>query len=237
MDDSEFMHRVAHDLKAPLNGISSLIDFLAKDYGDRLDAAGLDQIELIQRLAARGVTSIEALRLLARVERAALTSRRVDLGDMASQLALTVAGRSADARVSFHLGADLPCVLADRTLTSILLDRLLSNAILYNERRDRHVWFDRVAMPSRDLPSGHDAYAVRDDGIGIPARHHDDVFDMFRRLHAHDKYRGGVGAGLTVARAIVARHGGTMWIESAAGAGTTIVFTLPIAVDRVEAGV
>ncbi len=70
------------------------------------------------------------------------------------------------------------------------------------------------------------ALYVRDAGIGIAPEHHEEVFELFRRLHHRDDFGGGCGAGLTLARRIVERHGGVIWIESELGQGTTVNFTL-----------
>lgn len=69
-------------------------------------------------------------------------------------------------------------------------------------------------------------YYVRDNGIGIDTRFHTDIFRIFKRLHGRKEYSGGVGAGLTIVKRIVERHGGSIWLESAVGAGTTFYFTL-----------
>jgi signal transduction histidine kinase len=70
--------------------------------------------------------------------------------------------------------------------------------------------------------------AVRDNGIGIRDKHLDAIFRIFKRLHAPGKYGGGSGAGLTIVRKIVERHGGTIRVESLYGQGTTFLVTLPI---------
>ena len=69
-------------------------------------------------------------------------------------------------------------------------------------------------------------FYVRDNGIGIPEKHHDAVFRIFKRLHGRDKFGGGTGAGLTIVKKIVERHHGRIWLESSAGEGTTFYFTL-----------
>ena len=79
-------------------------------------------------------------------------------------------------------------------------------------------------------------FYVRDDGIGIEPRHHETVFRLYKRLHARDAYGGGTGAGLTIVQRIVERHGGRVWIDSAAGEGTTVWFTLGTGEARRAAG-
>src|SRR5262245_29927391 len=76
------------------------------------------------------------------------------------------------------------------------------------------------------LVSPSPVFYVRDNGIGIPERHYESVFGIFKRLHERDQFGGGVGAGLTIVKKIVKRHNGRIWIESSVGVGTTVYFTL-----------
>ena len=107
------------------------------------------------------------------------------------------------------------------SLTAIFTN-LIVNAVKYNnlpagERQVEIGW-----RSERDRR----VFFVRDNGIGIAERHLEQVFQIFRRLHAREEF-GGTGAGLTIARRIAERLGGRIWAESdGPGKGTTVLFTL-----------
>ncbi len=76
---------------------------------------------------------------------------------------------------------------------------------------------------------------VKDNGIGIPAEHHQTVFKMFKRLHGREEFGGGMGAGLALVKKIVERHRGRVWIEPTKNVGTTVCFTLGSEAHAVDA--
>ena len=86
---------------------------------------------------------------------------------------------------------------------------------------------DEIPAAARErIGQAEQLFWVRDNGIGIREKHLEFVFGLFKRLHARDAHGGGSGAGLTIVRKIVERHGGTVWAESTYGEGTTFFFTL-----------
>jgi signal transduction histidine kinase len=121
----------------------------------------------------------------------------------------------------------LPSVLGDPVRLAEVLHNLIGNALKYNDKPERWVELDYQELDAPGDAPPMVAIAVRDNGIGIAPEHAQDVFRLFRRLHARAAYGGGIGAGLTIARRIVERHGGQMWLESIIGGGTTFWFTLP----------
>ena len=114
----------------------------------------------------------------------------------------------------------LPTVTADATQLGQLFQNLLSNAMMYCQTRPNvHVSATR-----------HDheyVFSVRDNGIGVPPEHVEDIFFMLKRLHSADEYQG-TGVGLAICKRIVERHGGRIWVDSLHEQGSEFLFTLPI---------
>jgi light-regulated signal transduction histidine kinase (bacteriophytochrome) len=80
----------------------------------------------------------------------------------------------------------LPAVRADRVRVGEIFYNLIVNAMKYNDKADK--W---IEIGWRENPAGPPVFYVRDNGIGIPEKHHDSVFRIFKRLHGRDKYGGG----------------------------------------------
>ena len=117
-------------------------------------------------------------------------------------------------RVEVRVPRPLPAVRADRVRVGEIFYNLIVNAMKYNDKADK--W---IEIGWRENPAGPPVFYVRDNGIGIPEKHHDAMFRIFKRLHGRDKYGGGTGAGLTIVKKIIERHHGRIWLESSAGRG------------------
>ena len=215
-----FSYSIAHDLRAPLRGMNGFAQILLDEYGDKLDADGLDALHEIRNNAVRMSALIDALLGLSRVTRTEIRRVRIDLGQLARSLADRLAtaeqGRAVDLRV-----ADGLIVWADAALTRTLLENLISNAWKFTAS----VGEPRVEVGAVEV-DGRRAFFVRDNGAGFDMAHAGRLFGAFQRLHAERDYPG-TGIGLATAQRIVHRHGGTIWAEGKVGGGATFFFTLP----------
>jgi light-regulated signal transduction histidine kinase (bacteriophytochrome) len=114
----------------------------------------------------------------------------------------------------------LPSIMGDRSQLVQLMQNLIGNGLNY--RGDQPPRIDISAKRSE----AEWTFSVRDNGIGIDPKHHEQIFEIFKRLHDEKEYPG-TGIGLAVCRRVVNRHGGRIWVESAPGRGSTFCFTIP----------
>jgi light-regulated signal transduction histidine kinase (bacteriophytochrome) len=199
--------------------VASYVQLLATRYEGRLDTDADEFIAFAREGAVRAQQLINGLLDLSRVGtrggELVPTDARAVLDRALKSLALAI----HDAGASVTTGA-LPTVSADPgQLESVFLN-LVSNAIKFRGTIAPEV---HVSAEPGDREW---IFAVRDNGVGIDAEYFDRIFVIFQRLHPRDAYPG-TGMGLALARKIVERHGGRIWVESEPGEGSTFFFTLP----------
>jgi signal transduction histidine kinase len=225
-DLEQFAYVASHDLQEPLRALSGMVQLLRQRYRDQLDARGIEYIDHAVEAAARMQALIGALLSFSRIDRAAGPRQAVDMNDVLTHALanLAVALREAQAEV---MAEPLPPVVADAAQLTQVLQNLIGNAVKFRGEHPPQIRIDVT-------PLAHAwQFHVRDNGIGIDPEYFDRIFVIFQRLHGRRDY-GGMGIGLALCKKIVERHGGRIWVESAAGAGATFYFTLPR--DQEESG-
>ncbi|TNE41762.1 MAG: PAS domain-containing sensor histidine kinase [Sphingomonadales bacterium] len=217
----EFAYIASHDLKEPLRGLCNNAIFLKEDFGDRLDENGIRRLDRISFLSDRMERLVNDLLYYSRLGRQAMAVRETDLNTVIAEIAEMIEATPHTGTVRIDVPAPLPVIVCDRPRITELFRNLIGNAIKYNDKADKRIeigW-------SRDR-DGPPVFHVRDNGIGIEPRFHEEIFRIFRRLNNEDDAVRGSGVGLTFVRRIIERHGGTIWLESEPGSGTTFHFIL-----------
>lgn len=217
-----FAYIASHDLKEPLRGIHNYANFLMEDYTETLNDEGVAKLETLVRLTQRMEDLINSLLHFSRLGRIELLRQTVNLDELVQQVIATLAIARPHSEIEFRILHPLPRIECDRDQVNELFTNLISNAIKYNDKPEKWVEIGGLAGEAAENLT----FYVRDNGIGIPQEHQEKIFQIFRRLHGRDDFGGGTGAGLTIARKIVERHGGRIWVESIPNQGTTFYFTL-----------
>lgn len=218
LDLQQFAFVASHDLKTPLRSIGGFMQVLQKKYADRLDEDALSLIQRTLKATGRLENLTEDLLSYARLNSEIKPHVMVDCNEAVGDAIALLDAVINSTRAVVTLG-NLPTLRGNRTQLVQLFLNLLSNGIKYC--RDRSPVIHLSAEKIRD----EWIFSVADNGIGIDASHHDKIFEVFKRLH-NEKEFPGTGIGLALCRRIVENHGGTIWVSSVLGQGSTFSFSI-----------
>ena len=223
-DLNSFAHIAAHDLREPLRGIHNFSRFLREDFGERMDPESLRKLDTITALSGRVDFLIEALLHYSEVGRMEVKVIDTSLDRLLDEALQGLEVLLTDNQVQVRRPQSLPTLRCDPVLTREVFANLVTNAVKYTPQADKQIEISwREGRPEANERGP--VISVRDNGIGIRPKHHEEIFQIFRRLHARDQYSGS-GVGLAIVKNVVERHGGRVWVESDLGQGTTFHFTL-----------
>jgi signal transduction histidine kinase len=210
-----FSNRVAHDLMEPLRTITAHVDRLAMKFPSE---EASHSVEFVRDAAGRMRAFIDNLLFYSRVTHGERPSIKLDCDELLDRAltALHEAILSSNAKISRD---PLPTLVSDPALEYVF-QNLVANAIKYRQP---------AVAPLVHISATKRAavweFSVRDNGIGIAPEYQVDIFKAFQRLHGNDVP--GNGLGLALVQKIIRTQGGTVWVESAPGLGSTFYFTVP----------
>lgn len=219
-DLEQFAYIASHDLQEPLRMVSSYVQLLGERYKGKLDQDADDFIGYAHDGATRMQQLINDLLRFSRVGTRGGEFRLIELEDVFAQAVenLKITIEEKDAKITH---GPLPQVYGDGRQLTQVMQNLIENAVKFrgSTAPEAHV-FART--------QGNECLCcVKDNGIGIAPEHHKKLFLLFQRLHSRREYPG-TGIGLAICKRVVERHGGKIWVESAAGEGSTFCFTIPL---------
>ncbi|GEM_PF-1620301 len=216
----QFSYVVSHDLQEPLRTIASFLRLLERRYDDKLDDDGRQFIGFAVDAAHRQQAMIQSLLEYSRIGTRGRPFADTDMNKVATMAKDNLAVAISESGGQVDIGA-LPHVVADETQMVSLLQNLIGNALKY--RREDVAPVIRIRAEDE---GERWVFSVADNGIGIDPQFFDRIFQVFQRLHTREKY-GGTGIGLALARKIIQRHGGDIWVQSEPGQGSVFSFSLP----------
>ena len=214
---SDFAYVVSHDLKAPLRAIGSLASWISSDYADKFDEDGREQMSLLRGRVKRMHDLIDGILQYSRVGRTKEQKVEVDLDSLVREV---IGLLSPPPHVRVTVEGTLPTVMCERTRMEQVFQNLLSNALKFMDKPEGDV---RISCADR----GDDwVFSVSDNGPGIEEKHFAKIFQIFQTLAPRDEVES-TGIGLSVVKKTIEMYGGTVWVESTVGGGSTFFFSLP----------
>jgi PAS domain S-box-containing protein len=213
----DFAHITAHDLKAPLRGIGTLVDWLDQDYGEQIGPEGQENLHLLQNRVDRMGRLISGI---LRYSEIGHNDRSVEILDTHALAEEVIEQIAPPDHIEIRIENTLPSVPAERTRLTQVLQNLITNAIKYIDKPQ-----GKIHISARDAGDFWE-FCIADNGPGIEAKHFARIFQMFQTLSSADRCES-TGLGLAVVKKIVDLYGGRIWLESEMGRGSTFFFTLP----------
>jgi PAS domain S-box-containing protein len=215
----QFAYVASHDLQEPLRAVTGYLGLFEQRSGEHLDDRSRQYVAGAVQGAARMHTLITDLLTLSRVGTHGQTFETTDLNAVLDH-ALDGLRASVNETGAKIASDPMPTLRVDSSQMVQLFQNLIGNALKFRGDRppEVHLGAERRA--------GEWVLSVRDNGIGIEPQYFERIFLVFQRLHGRNQFPG-TGIGLAICKKIVERHGGTIWIESQVGQGSTFYFTIP----------
>jgi signal transduction histidine kinase len=222
----EFISLVSHELRTPLTSIRGYLELLLDGGAGDLTDDQSRFLSVVDRNSKRLMHLVGDLLFLAQVEAGKLTLEleEIEIDDIVTESVEAAKPIADDKGIALRASLEsIPSMVGDRARLGQLLDNLVSNALKFTPSGGS-------VDVCVSLDGGEAVIEVVDTGIGIAPSDQAHLFDrFFRSSEATQRAIPGTGLGLTIAKTIVERHGGSIEVESAAGEGTTMRIRLPLA--------
>ena len=225
-----FISLLAHDLRQPLISLGSFGELLDRRLLETKDAQGRKLMQRILRATRQVDACADALLELERVSSRSLWIQTVDVSGLVKAMVEQLREQEPGRRVRLFAGPTRPAH-ADRSLLAVVVWHVVGNAWKFSATRD----VSEIEVGCGQDESGAPMWWIRDNGVGFDMAYADKLFMPFQRLHAEDEFPG-LGTGLAIVHAVVARHRGRVWAHSEPGRGATFFFTLGDPGLQVQAG-
>ncbi len=217
----EFVYVVSHDLGAPLRHIKEFTRLIVQTRGvDTLNQEEMEYVHFLEVSLKKMEQIQQALLDYSRITTRVGLSEKVSCGPLITEC-MHILKKSINVNDIDLQIADLPDIYVNRAQAQTVFLNILSNAIKFQAPGST----PKITINASNNYS--DVYfEISDNGIGIDRAHLQEVFKLFRKLHTPEVFPG-IGAGLTIAKKIIERHGGEVFLTSELGQGTTVFFSFP----------
>ena len=217
-----FVYMISHDLKTPIVTIEGFIGAMREDFGDQISKGQEEYIRYISDAALKMEALINDLLELSRIGRMTEEKSDFSFAAIVEEVLKSLQPQIQVRGIEVKIQEDIPDVYAEKKRFMQVMENLLTNAVKYIGKENSCPRID-VGVQYRD---GQNVFFVRDNGIGIEEMYFEKIFQVFQRLPSAKKAGEGTGIGLAIVKRIIEHHGGSVWVTSNPGEGSTFFFTI-----------
>lgn len=217
----QFAYIASHDLQEPLRMVTSFMSQLNKKYDSVLDEKAKRYIHFAVDGSKRMREIILDLLEFSRVGSQDEKIEAVDTNQLVNDIHHLFRKIITDKK-ALIIYENLPIVNTFKAPLRQMLQNLINNALKYHQKDIAPI----VKICATEKDDKYWQFSISDNGIGIEKEYHEKIFIIFQRLHNKEEYSGN-GMGLAIAKKIIEKLGGNIWLESEVGKGTTFYFTVP----------
>lgn len=212
-----FAHVTSHDLKAPLRGISTIADWLADDYGDKLDETGKQNLVQLKQRTRKMNDLIDGI---LRYSKAGMSNDALETIELEKLVSDCVNDLLEKESITKTVLGSFPTIEYNKVLVEQVIQNLLSNAYKYAN--------GKAALITVSGEPYNDGWviSVADNGKGIKKELREKVFEMFQTLE-NETNTDSTGVGLAIVKKVVNGWGGQVWVDENPSGGAVFRFTLP----------
>ncbi|MCX6304982.1 MAG: PAS domain S-box protein [Bacteroidetes bacterium] len=215
----QFSYIASHDLQEPLRTLTNFTQLLREEYSGKLEDEGNRYIDFISASANKMHELVKGLleySLLGKERVMTMVDCNQVVAEVLADMADSICVSQADITVQ-----ELPVLTGYATELRLLFQNLIDNAVKF---RKKELGTEiKISAESRE---NEWIVKIADNGIGIDEKNREKIFILFKRMHNRNEYAG-TGIGLSLCKKIVELHGGTIWVESTSGEGSTFIFSIP----------
>jgi len=222
---SEFLTMMSHELRTPLNIAIGYIELLLDDAFGTVSTEQIEPLQRVRRSVHELNEIVSSILDLSRLEAGQLPmcTGEVSIAELVTSIRHEVQPlEDRKSAVAFHWNIeDLPLLYTDKNKLKVIVKNLITNAFKFTCEGSITITAQRI--------DNEVEFRVTDTGIGIPRKHLTDIFEKFRRVHdiSKDAY-GGTGIGLYTVKHLSEFLGGSVFVESEVGRGSTFRVRIPL---------